>query len=92
MSNRTVSPEGGIMSGMIGIMMIAIMAPIMISCMSGVTPTPTPPPPSPPPPTPTPKTYSCPYCDAVFSTYEELVAHYNSEHPDEAREPIDISW
>ena len=87
MSNRTVSSEGGIMSGMIGIMMIAIMAPIMISCMSGVTPTPTPPP---PPPTPT--TYSCPYCDAVFNTYEELVAHCKSEHPSEAREPIDISW
>ena len=84
MSNGTVSSEGGIISGMMGVMMIAIMAPIMISCMGGVTPTPT--------PTPTPTTYPCPYCDEVFSTYDELVAHYELEHPGEAREPIDIGW
>lgn len=42
------------------------------------------------PPTP-PEGYVCPYCGATFDTYEELVAHVQSEHPGE-RIPIHIIW
>lgn len=40
---------------------------------------------------PPPEGYVCPYCDQVFLTYENLVAHVQSVHPGE-RIPIDISW
>jgi len=30
---------------------------------------------------PPPKEYVCPYCGAVFATYEELAAHIEAEHP-----------
>ena len=33
--------------------------------------------------------YSCPMCDATFSTLEELEAHFSTEHP---AEPIEIIW
>lgn len=42
------------------------------------------------PPTP-PEGYVCPYCGATFSTYEELVAHVQTEHPGE-RIPLPIEW
>jgi len=35
--------------------------------------------------------YVCPYCGAIFSTYEELVAHVQSAHPGE-RIPLPIIW
>ncbi|GAI62154.1 unnamed protein product [marine sediment metagenome] len=38
-----------------------------------------------------PEGYPCPYCPATFDTYEELVAHVQSEHPGE-RIPIHIIW
>jgi len=38
-----------------------------------------------------PKDYICPYCGAEFHTYEELVAHVQTQHPVE-RIPIDIDW
>ncbi|MBA7646236.1 hypothetical protein ES703_53998 [subsurface metagenome] len=38
-----------------------------------------------------PQVYTCPYCGATFDTYEELVAHVQSEHPGE-RIPIHIIW
>lgn len=40
---------------------------------------------------PPPEGYTCPYCGAPFATYEEMVAHIQSEHPGE-RIPIDIIW
>lgn len=40
---------------------------------------------------PPPEGYSCPYCDEVFVTYEELVAHVQSYHPGQ-RIPLDIEW
>ncbi|MBA7716958.1 hypothetical protein ES703_126043 [subsurface metagenome] len=43
------------------------------------------------PPTPPPEGYPCPYCPMVFDTFEELVAHVQSEHPGE-RIPIHIIW
>lgn len=43
------------------------------------------------PPTPPPEGYPCPYCPDTFSTYEELVAHVQSEHPGE-RIPLPIEW
>ncbi len=43
------------------------------------------------PPVPPPEGYVCPYCPAVFDTYEELVTHCQSEHPGE-RIPLPISW
>jgi len=38
-----------------------------------------------------PEGYVCPYCGATFDTYEDLVAHVQSEHPGE-RIPIHIIW
>jgi len=38
-----------------------------------------------------PTEYTCPYCEATFSTYEELVAHVKEIHPGE-RIPIEIWW
>ena len=35
--------------------------------------------------------YPCPYCDQIFPTYEELVAHVTTEHPGD-RLPIKIIW
>ena len=35
--------------------------------------------------------YTCPYCGATFTTYEELAAHVQTVHPGQ-RIPIDISW
>lgn len=35
--------------------------------------------------------YQCPYCGQVFDSYEDMVAHVESEHSGE-RIPIDISW
>lgn len=43
------------------------------------------------PPTPPPEGYVCPYCPEIFATYEELVAHVQSEHPGE-RIPLPIIW
>ena len=40
---------------------------------------------------PPPEGYVCPYCGATLGTYEELVAHVQSEHPGE-RIPIHIIW
>lgn len=40
---------------------------------------------------PPPEGYVCPYCGATFDTYEDLVAHVQSEHPG-ARIPIHIIW
>lgn len=42
------------------------------------------------PPTP-PEGWCCPYCQACFDTYEELVAHVQTEHPGE-RIPLPIEW
>ena len=36
-----------------------------------------------------PEGYSCPICGLPFDSYEELYAHFTSEHP---AEPIDIIW
>lgn len=38
-----------------------------------------------------PRVYTCPYCGATFSTYENLVAHVQSEHEGE-RIPLEITW
>jgi len=35
--------------------------------------------------------FACPYCTGTFATYDELVAHVQSEHPGE-RIPIPIDW
>ncbi|MBA7507348.1 hypothetical protein ES706_06067 [subsurface metagenome] len=35
--------------------------------------------------------YACPYCPATCATYEELVAHVQTEHPGE-RIPLPIEW
>lgn len=43
------------------------------------------------PPVPPPEGYVCPYCGQSFSTYEELVAHVQTEHPGE-RIPLPIEW
>jgi len=43
------------------------------------------------PPVPPPEGYVCPYCEQSFDTYEELVAHVQSEHPGE-RIPLPIEW
>jgi len=40
---------------------------------------------------PPPGEYECPYCGEKFATYDELVAHIISAHPEE-RIPIDIIW
>ena len=40
---------------------------------------------------PPPEGYVCPYCGAPFDTYDELVAHVQSEHPGE-RIPIHLVW
>lgn len=40
---------------------------------------------------PPPEGYVCPYCGATFATYEELVAHVQTEHPGE-RIPLPIEW
>lgn len=42
------------------------------------------------PPAP-PEGYPCPYCEATFATYEELVDHVTTEHPGE-RIPLPIEW
>lgn len=40
--------------------------------------------------TPAPPSYCCPLCtDICFSTYDELYAHFTTEHP---TTPIDIVW
>ncbi len=36
-----------------------------------------------------PRIYTCPVCDAEFSTLEELQYHFTTFHP---REPIPIEW
>lgn len=36
-----------------------------------------------------PTVYTCPVCEAEFSTLEELQAHFTLEHP---REEIPIEW
>ena len=38
-----------------------------------------------------PEGYVCPSCGLVFDTYEELVAHVQTEHPG-ARIPLEIDW
>ncbi len=38
-----------------------------------------------------PEGYPCPYCPETFDTYEDLVAHVQTEHPGE-RIPIHIIW
>ena len=38
-----------------------------------------------------PEEYICPYCGQSFATYEDLVAHIQSEHPGE-RIPLPIEW
>ena len=38
-----------------------------------------------------PEGYVCPYCGDTFDTYEELVAHVQSQHPNQ-RIPIHIVW
>lgn len=38
-----------------------------------------------------PREYCCPYCGQCFATYEELVQHVQTAHPDE-RIPIPIEW
>jgi len=43
------------------------------------------------PPTPPPEGYVCSYCGAAFDTYEDLVAHVQTEHPGE-RIPLPIEW
>jgi hypothetical protein len=40
---------------------------------------------------PPPEGYKCPYCSQTFDTYEELVAHVQSNHP-EQRIPLEIEW
>jgi hypothetical protein len=35
--------------------------------------------------------WTCPYCQATFSSYEDLVAHVQSIHPGE-RIPLPIDW
>lgn len=35
--------------------------------------------------------YLCPYCPAVFDSYETLVSHVQTEHPGE-RIPLPIEW
>lgn len=40
---------------------------------------------------PPPEGYACPYCEQTFATYEELVAHVQTEHPGE-RIPLPIEW
>ncbi len=40
---------------------------------------------------PPPEGYPCPYCGDPFATYEELVAHVQTEHPGE-RIPLPIEW
>jgi len=42
------------------------------------------------PPTP-PEGFTCPYCGAIFATWDELVSHIQSEHPGE-RIPLPIEW
>jgi len=36
-----------------------------------------------------PEVYTCPVCEAEFSTLEELQYHFTAEHP---RVPIPIQW
>lgn len=38
-----------------------------------------------------PEGYVCPYCGQTFATFEELVAHVQTEHPGE-RIPLEIEW
>jgi len=42
------------------------------------------------PPTP-PEGFTCPYCTETFATWDELIAHVQTEHPGE-RIPIEIIW
>ena len=39
--------------------------------------------------TPTVTYYTCPICDAQFTSMADLESHFESEHPSE---PIDIIW
>ena len=68
------------MKPMIGVMMIAVMASILIPTIGQAAP-----------PTPT---YCCPIHERLgepicFSTYAELETHFTAEHPSI---PIDIGW
>ena len=38
-----------------------------------------------------PREYNCPFCEATFTTYEDLVAHVQLAHPGE-RIPLPIEW
>lgn len=40
---------------------------------------------------PPPEGYCCPYCGECFATYEDLVAHVQSEHAGQ-RIPLEIEW
>lgn len=58
-------------------MVIAIMGVLILSqVVLAMTPTP-------------PEQFTCPICGAIYPTYDELYAHFTSEHP---AQPIDIIW
>lgn len=65
------------MEQMVMTMMIAVMGVLILSqVVLAVAPTP-------------PEQFTCPICSAIFSTYDELYAHFTSAHPSQ---PIDIIW
>ncbi len=65
--------EKGLTTAM-GIMFGLIMLVAVVGIVQGMQPTPQ---------------YTCPICGTKFFTYDELYAHFTTEHP---AEPIDIIW
>ena len=62
-----------VMGAMFGLVMVVAV----VNMAQGMQPVP-----------PTPQ-YACPICGEQFFTYDELYAHFTTEHP---AEPIEIIW